>query len=263
MRARSSDAALGHVVARPYSPTTARSAASSASSAAKNSVTASLESSRRPSAAIETSSGVGGGASRNKSLNSSRVNTRSNAFSLTTSVYVGTLIAERARRSASGQLGDRQDRRDKPSAGCRRTRRPERRPSSTSGHSTDGRGGQHHTPPSVAGPPCAESSPFPVTPRDHPKAGDGSRRNRGAARARSGVPNRAQHPKSRGPDADLATRERRPPAPLKSSTRCFWVGLARIELATSSLSGMRSNRLSYSPVGRPTITAGHAGGPVP
>ncbi len=31
------------------------------------------------------------------------------------------------------------------------------------------------------------------------------------------------------------------------STRGFAVGLTRIELVTSSLSGMRSNRLSYSP----------------
>ncbi len=35
--------------------------------------------------------------------------------------------------------------------------------------------------------------------------------------------------------------------PLDSTTRCCVVGLPRIELGTSSLSGMRSNRLSYSP----------------
>ena len=106
--------------------------------------------------------------------------------------------------------------------------------------------------------------PVPVTPRDHRKAGDGSRRNRGTSRARSGT-HRPEPiaPKSRGPGADLATRERRPPAPLKSSTRCFSVGLARIELATSSLSGMRSNRLSYSPVRPSDDNRRRAGGPVP
>gem|GEM_PF-4756834 len=31
--------------------------------------------------------------------------------------------------------------------------------------------------------------------------------------------------------------------------KCFWVGLVRIELTTSSLSVTRSNRLSYSPKG--------------
>ncbi len=51
----------------------------------------------------------------------------------------------------------------------------------------------------------------------------------------------------RGPDADLETRTRRLAAPRNSSTRCFVVGLTRIELVTSALSGQRSNRLSYSP----------------
>src|SRR5205814_1010026 len=47
-----------------------------------------------------------------------------------------------------------------------------------------------------------------------------------------------------------------PASPSASSARrtAFMVGLARIELATSSLSGMRSNRLSYSPsVGTATL----------
>ena len=54
---------------------------------------------------------------------------------------------------------------------------------------------------------------------------------------------------ARGPDADLGTTKAPLRGPCNSSTWCYVVGLTRIELVTSSLSGMRSNRLSYSPSG--------------
>ncbi len=48
--------------------------------------------------------------------------------------------------------------------------------------------------------------------------------------------------------------ERPPEGPLTS----VLVGLAGFEPATSSLSGMRSNRLSYSPAGTGEGTTGHS-----
>lgn len=63
---------------------------------------------------------------------------------------------------------------------------------------------------------------------------------------------------SRGPDADLGTTKAPLRGPFGTLTRCFTVGLHRIELWTSSLSGMRSNRLSYSP--RLLGTAGYRAG---
>ncbi len=50
-----------------------------------------------------------------------------------------------------------------------------------------------------------------------------------------------------GQDGLLKTNRLVLQSPTKPRNICL-VGLARIELATSSLSGMRSNRLSYSPV---------------
>ena len=55
-----------------------------------------------------------------------------------------------------------------------------------------------------------------------------------------GVPPR---PRSRSPAAKRQARESAAMARLS----IFTVGLTRIELVTSSLSGMRSNQLSYSP----------------
>jgi hypothetical protein len=62
----------------------------------------------------------------------------------------------------------------------------------------------------------------------------------------------------RRPDADLGTTKAPLRGPFGTLTRCFTVGLHRIELWTSSLSGMRSNRLSYSP--RLLGTAGYRAG---
>ena len=129
-------------------------------------------------------------------------------------------VAPMARRSAGDQRRTGQHRRD-PRAGAPATRGP---------------------PPvaSCVGP----LRPPPLSgrsgPDQRPPAADPARRG-GGRRRRAGWPTQAghrqeqgdQHPSEHGHDD-------RPPAPRA-------VGLAGIEPATSSLSGMRSNRLSYSP----------------